>query len=103
MGAVVRFVISSYLNNEFPYGTLAINLASSLVLGYLAGSGIGEQWALVVGVGGLGALSTWSTAANEAATMARRNEGWLAIAYLALLVLSGIVMAWIGMQIGQDR
>ncbi len=54
-----------------------------------------------MGTGALGALSTWSAAANEAAIMARRGEGYLALAYLALTVLSGVTFAWFGLQLGQ--
>ncbi len=102
VGALLRFVVSSYLNADFPYGTLVVNLVASGLLGFLVGSGLSEQWSLVLGLGGLGALSTWSTAANEAAVMARREEGRLALAYLALLVLSGVVVAWIGIQVGRS-
>ncbi len=100
-GALIRFLVSSYLNNDFPYGTLLVNLVASALLGFLVGADVGEEWSLMLGVAGLGALSTWSTAANEAAVMARREEGRLAVAYLALLVLSGIVVAWIGIQLGR--
>lgn len=100
LGAVVRYGVGVALNREFPWGTLTVNLAASLLLGIVAEADMGDAATVVVGVGMLGALSTWSTVANEAAVMARDDEGRLALAYLALTVLSGIVMAWIGLQIG---
>lgn len=102
VGAIVRFMVSTLANNEFPYGTLAVNLIASCGLGYLVGSDIDPDLFVVVAVAGLGALSTWSTAANEAAEMARRDEGKLAVAYLALMVFTGILMAWIGLQVGKQ-
>lgn len=102
LGAVIRYVVGAFLNNEFPYGTLLVNLASSAALGFMVGAGIDPQWFVVVAVGGMGALSTWSTAATEAADMARRNEGRLALAYLAMMVLTGILVAWIGIQVGRS-
>lgn len=99
-GAVTRYGVSLVLNRDFPWGTLAVNLASSLVLGLATAAEWGRSATVVIGIGLLGALSTWSTVANEAAVMARQDEGRMALAYLALTVLSGIVMAWIGLRLG---
>jgi CrcB protein len=100
LGAVVRFLTALVLNNDFPVGTLAVNLLASFLLGLVVGAEVGESMGLIVGAGALGALSTWSAAANEAAIMARRNEGYLAIAYIALTVLSGVTFAWFGLRLG---
>lgn len=101
VGTVVRFLTGILLNRDFPVGTLAVNLLASTLLGLLVGAEIGDSMSLIVGTGALGALSTWSAAANEAAIMARRGEGYLALAYLALTVLSGVTFAWFGLQLGQ--
>ncbi len=100
VGAVARYGVGLILNRVFPWGTLVVNLVASLVMGLATGADWGRATTLVVGTGMLGALSTWSTVANEAAVMARSNEGRMALAYLALTVLSGVVMAWIGLRIG---
>ncbi len=100
VGAVARYGVGLILNRVFPWGTLVVNLVASLVLGLATGADWGRATTIVVGTGMLGALSTWSTVANEAAVMARRSEGHMALAYLALTVLSGVVMAWIGLRIG---
>jgi len=101
VGAVVRFLTALVFNSDFPIGTLLINLLASLLLGLLVGADTGETSRLIVGTGALGAMSTWATAANEAAVMARRNEGYLAMAYIALTVLSGVTFAWFGLRLGQ--
>lgn len=100
VGAVARYGVGLILNRDFPWGTLAVNLVASLVLGLVTTADWGRATTVVVGIGTLGALSTWSTVANEAAVMARYDEGRMALAYLTLTVLSGIVMAWIGLRIG---
>ena len=99
-GAVARFAVGVVLNRHFPWGTLAVNLLASLVVGLATTADLGRTATVIIGVGAMGALSTWSTVANEAAVMARNDEGRMALAYLTLTVLSGIVMAWIGLQIG---
>lgn len=101
IGAVVRFLVGLLLNNDFPIGTLAVNLLASLLLGVLVGADVDENMSIIVGTGALGALSTWSAAANEVAVLARNNEGKLALAYLALSVLSGVTFAWFGLRLGQ--
>lgn len=97
-GAAIRFIVGGYLNGDFPVGTLLVNLAGSFLLGLVVAAD--DPVPVIVGVGALGAMSTWSTAAVEAAAMARRGEGALAAGYLWLSVTSGIVAAWIGLQLG---
>lgn len=98
-GALLRYVIGELANVAVPFGTLAVNLAASFLLGLVAQAE--DPIPVVVGIGALGALSTWSTAADETATLARDGEGRLAAAYLALTVTSGIVAAWLGLVIGR--
>lgn len=98
LGAVVRFVLADRLNRSLPVGTLLVNLVASAGLGLVA-SAPGPV-ATVVGVGALGALSTWSNAANEAAAMSREGHGALGLGYLALSLSSGILAAWFGLRLG---
>lgn len=98
VGAVLRFLAGRALNDEFPYGTLLVNLVASFALGLIAS--LDDPIPVVVGIGGLGALSTWSTAANEAAVMARNDEAAVGVGYLSLSVSVGILMAWIGLRSG---
>ena len=98
LGAVVRFVLADRLNRDFPVGTLAANLAASAALGLAVSAP--DAVATVLGIGALGSLSTWSTAANEAAAYSREDHGALGLGYLALLVSSGILAAWIGLRLG---
>lgn len=100
IGATARYGVSLLLNRVFPWGTLTVNLVASLVLGLATTADWGRPATVVLAIGMLGAFSTWSTVANEVAIMARHDEGRMALAYLTLTVLSGIVMAWIGLRVG---
>jgi len=98
IGACLRAYLGLVLNREiFPYGTFAANLIASFTLGLL--STAGPEWNTVIGIGALGALSTWSTVANEAAQMARSNQGGMAILYLVAMTTTGVLAAWTGIQI----
>lgn len=98
VGAGVRFVVSRFLNDHVPTGTLIVNMVASFFLGVIAS--LDEPLTVVLGIGLLGAMSTWSAVANEAAALARNSEGWLAITYLALTCSSGILLAWFGLKVG---
>ena len=98
IGSVARFVADRLLNDDFPWGTLLINLVASFAMGLLVS--VDDPLPIIVGIGGLGALSTWSAAANEAAAMARDDELALGIGYLSLSLSVGVLMAWIGLRAG---
>ena len=97
LGASLRFVVSERLNGHFPYGTLLVNVAAGFALGVF--SQLDEPWRIVVGVGAVGAFSTWATAANEVAELARSDESGIALLYLAATITLGVVAAWIGLQV----
>ena len=74
-GASLRF-LASQPSRRWPgghVGTMAVNVAGSLALGLLAGTG--DAALTVVGTGGLGALTTFSTFAADAAGMANTRVG----------------------------
>ena len=98
VGAALRFVIGSRFNREFPTGTLLVNLVAAAGLGFVVAAA--DPLPTIVGIGGLGALSTWSAAANEAGAMSRDGHGRLGLAYLALTVSTGILAAWFGLKLG---
>lgn len=97
VGASARYLAARALNGPFPYGTLTVNLAASLALGVLSRQD--GLWWTVAGIGALGALSTWSTVANEVGELARERQGLLAALYLWATATSGVVAAWIGIQL----
>ncbi len=97
IGACVRFVVSDRLNGPFPYGTLMVNVVASWLAGF--GSQLDGRWSTIVLIGALGALSTWSTVAVEVGAMARAGDGRAAALYLVATVTTGLLAAWIGIQL----
>ena len=100
VGAALRFLAGRQLNGAFPTGTFVVNMVASLALGIITAAP--EPLPAIVGIGLLGALSTWSTAAVEAAALARSGEGAMAAGYVGLTVTGGIVAAWVGLTLGSD-
>ena len=81
LGALARFGVSSALPRlDFPWHTLAVNLAGSLVLGYLfLDYGMEHPARLAIAVGFLGAFTTLSTYSVETVDLWRTGHPGLAV------------------------
>lgn len=79
-----------------PTGTLAVNLAGSFAVGLLAGAGAGSI--TVVGMGGLGAFTTFSTLMVELVGL-WRTDPLRAVMYGAVTFVGGIALAWLGLRL----
>ncbi len=85
----------------FPWGTLAVNVVGSLLMGALAGwlaLRAGESWTqpvrLFVATGILGGFTTFSAFSLDAALLWERGQGGAAAAYVASsLILSLAALA----------
>lgn len=108
LGAVMRYLVSngfySLLGRDFPYGTLAVNVIGSFLMGVLTVLLIdrGEVDPLIklaVLVGFLGSFTTFSTFSID--TLVLINEGALSRAFLNMLanVLVCVSAVWLGMVI----
>jgi CrcB protein len=105
LGAAARFWLGGALLRQFgdglPWGTLAANLIGSFAAGFLAvwleGRGPAAlYWRAFLIVGVLGALTTWSALMLECLLYARSQRSGLMLGYLALTVVSGLVLVWLG-------
>lgn len=98
LGAVARLAVSALPPRaEFPWHTLAINLAGSFVLGYLLlGQGMEHPWRLAVAVGFLGAFTTLSTYSAETIGLWREGHALWAGLNIAGNALGGPLLAWLG-------
>ncbi|MGZ4676031.1 MAG: fluoride efflux transporter FluC [Acidimicrobiia bacterium] len=101
LGAPARYLVERAVSERrghgFPWGTLAVNLLGCLLLGALTGAVEFHGWSLdpktVLGVGFLGAFTTFSAFAVEADRLPSR----LATAYVAASLLGGLAAAGIGL------
>jgi CrcB protein len=79
-----------------PWGTLAVNVAGSLVLGFVAGLGVRAGWSALVGTGFCGALTTWSALGHETLRLLEEGDGRAAWGNLALSIAGGVTAAALG-------
>jgi CrcB protein len=90
-----------WLGPGFPWSTLFVNLAGSLLMGLLAGwlvqKGGSEQARLFLAVGVLGGFTTFSAFSLELGLMLQRGELASAAAYVLASVIGGVLLLFAGL------
>ena len=110
LGSISRFVISremgNWLGNYLPYGTLTVNVAGSLALGwfitfFIDRPELSSTLRLGLTVGFLGAFTTFSTFSYESLQLILNGEVLLATLNVVLNAAACIGMCYLGMQMGR--
>ena len=110
LGSIVRFVISremgNWLGNYLPYGTLTVNVAGSLALGWFImfffdRPELSSALRLGLTVGFLGAFTTFSTFSYESLQLLLDGAVWRAIFNVVLNAAACIGMCYLGMQLAK--
>lgn len=111
LGALLRFGMSSavyrILGREFPYGTLAVNVLGSLLMGFLfvvmvERLVVSAEWRAALLVGLLGAFTTFSTFSFETLALFENGEPVKAIANITLSVVLCLTATWLGLTLGRQ-
>ena len=107
-GAVCRYGVGVLLRDapfSVPAGTLAVNLAGSLLLGLLlaaapAWPALSPAWRLALGVGFLGSFTTFSTFGVDTVLLVQAGQGRAALLNVGLHLALGLAAAALGLAIG---
>jgi len=105
IGAPLRYVIDGAVSNRaqatFPFGTLAVNVSGSFILGLITGLVLYHAFPadgrLIVGVGLIGSYTTFSTFTFETASLIERRELRLAALNIGGSVVIGAAAAAAGL------
>jgi fluoride exporter len=105
LGAPARYLtdrlIQARHDSLFPWGTFAVNVAGSFLLGLLAGIPVSEPVMAAVGIGFCGALTTYSTFGYETVRLAQVRARFYAAVNATASVLAGLGAAYCGLALAQ--
>jgi CrcB protein len=106
LGANLRFLVARWVGaiatTRFPLGTFVINISGCFLLGILGSvaasrlSPAGDELRLALGVGFLGAFTTFSTFEFESHALFEDGAWGIAVANITLSVLLGLVAVRLG-------
>ncbi len=109
VGAPLRYLtdraVQSRHDTVFPWGTFAVNVLGSLILGLITGAvsagGASPQVQLAVGTGFCGALTTYSTFSYETLRLLEDDARLFAAANIVASMVAGVGAAFLGVAISQ--
>jgi CrcB protein len=111
VGALMRYGMSNavyaMLGRSFPYGTLAVNVFGSLLMGFLfvlliERSTFDVLWRSAILIGGLGAFTTFSTFSIETLNLIENGSVTLALLNMLLSVALCIIAVWLGVAVARQ-
>ncbi len=111
LGALFRYWVSigvhKFAGTDFPYGTLTVNVAGSLLMGalyvlFIERMDVDPLWRGALLVGLLGAFTTFSTFSMETLNLIENGEPLRALANVAASVILCIFACWIGVVAGRQ-
>jgi CrcB protein len=105
IGAPARYLLDGWVQDRtsgaFPWGTFTVNVSGCLLLGVLTGlglyHGLGATTRAVIGTGGLGAYTTFSTFTFETIRLAEEGALDEAFRNVAASLLVGLTAASAGL------
>jgi CrcB protein len=105
VGAPLRYLVDRAVQTRhdslFPWGTFAVNVTGSLILGMLIGGAdaVPGSVTTLLGTGFCGALTTYSTFGFETIRLIEDRAGFYALANVAAGIGAGIGAAFMGITI----
>ncbi|WP_394132703.1 fluoride efflux transporter CrcB [Shewanella maritima] len=111
IGAVMRYLMSIFMiqvfGTSFPFGTLLVNIVGSFFMGMVYALGqmshLSPEMKSLVGVGLLGALTTFSTFSNETLLLIQEGEWLKSFMNVLLNVCLCLFMVYLGQQLVFSR
>ena len=106
LGSVARYALSGWVQNAtgslFPFGTLAVNIAGSLIIGFVLGLGAGRfllapEWRLFLATGFCGGFTTFSTFSYETLALIEDQQWWSAGGNMLLSMAACLGATFLGL------
>ena len=109
-GAVSRYALDGWVSDlthgQFPWGTTVVNLLGSFALGVVVALTterlvLSPDWRVALGVGFLGAFTTFSTYTYETVKLAEDGAIGLALVNSVGMLALGLIAAALGLALGR--
>jgi CrcB protein len=104
VGAVARFMldgaVSDSVGSELPWGTFAVNISGTVVLGALVGATVKGDPLLLAGIALIGSYTTFSTWLLETHRLAEEQRGYAVALNVAGSLAVGVGAAALGRLLG---
>lgn len=105
LGAIARFLLDGFLGarvgRELPFGTFAVNISGSFVLGLFDGLALHGNTLLLAGTATIGAYTTFSTWMLESQRLGEDGEGAAVALNIAASIAAGIGAVALGHLVGR--
>lgn len=109
VGGLVRYAVTQHWStpdSRFPWPTFTVNIAGAFILAVLVvvvsdllrGT---TYLRPLIGTGFCGALTTFSSVVVEADEQVAHGHAALAATYLVTSIIAGLLVAWVGLQLGR--
>lgn len=105
IGSMLRYAASLLINSKyFPYSTLAVNILGSFLIGVIFAMSLEDEvffnnWKLFLATGLCGGFTTFSAFSMENLSLIQSGKFGLAITYIVISIIFGIVAAFWGYQL----
>lgn len=108
IGAVTRYLVSNWaaekFGAEFPYGTLIVNVIGCFIIGAFMTMAterliINPYWRLLVTVGFVGGLTTFSSFSYETFRLLQDADLVMALYNIVLNLILGFCATWMGISL----
>lgn len=108
IGTMMRFgVYTLFKTTNFPFATLLINIAGSLLIGLVLGFALKDihfenNWKVFLATGVCGGFTTFSAFSLENFQMLQQGKYFLSIIYIIASLIAGIIATWVGYKIATN-
>jgi CrcB protein len=110
LGSILRFWLGSYIGSKmgsrFPYGTFAVNITGSFLIGLVLAfltvkTQLAATWRYLIPIGFIGGYTTFSSFEYETLRTIQDGQLGVGLLYVVLSVVFGFLAVWGGVIAGR--
>lgn len=105
IGSMVRYAASFLVRSKlFPYATLSVNITGSFIIGLIFAmsikeTGLSNNWKMFLATGICGGFTTFSAFSLENMGLLQTGKIGMAVTYILLSIILGILATFLGYQL----